>query len=198
VDFAGSERGVTVAVPENPMVQFGNFHFGDYQMQFTLDKAMLLGWVTNNYWETNFRAHQPGRVTARYVIQPYAGGFDEGRAHRFGLEAINAAPVMQQMGEVPAETLELPASGSLLQLPDAPVLPIHVKAARDGEGVIVRLLNASDEPQTAVVRSGLLRIQGAELCNLLETPERALPVEADAVSVELPARGIGTLRLQLG
>jgi hypothetical protein len=197
VDFAGSERGVTVATPDNPMVQFGNFHFGDYQMQFTLDKAMLLGWVTNNYWETNFRAHQPGRVTARYVIQPYTGGFDEGRAHKLGLEAINAAPVMQHMGEVPAETLELPASGTLLQLPDAPVLPIHVKAARDGKRVLVRLLNASDETQSATVGSGLLKIGSATQCDLLENAEGDLSVNNGAVTFEIPARAIRSMLLTL-
>ena len=125
VDFANQERGVTVALPDNPMVQLGDFHFGQYQMEFTLDKAMLLGWVTNNYWETNFRAHQPGRVFARYTLQPYAGGFNEARAHQVGLEAANAVPLIQHFGEAPAEPTRLPTSGSLLRLPSSSVLPIH-------------------------------------------------------------------------
>ncbi|MBK8049893.1 MAG: hypothetical protein IPK16_23995 [Anaerolineales bacterium] len=64
VDFSNDQLGVTVATPDNPMIQLGDFHFGDNQVEFNLERPMLLGWVTNNYWETNFRAHQPGEVTA--------------------------------------------------------------------------------------------------------------------------------------
>ncbi|HVU10539.1 MAG TPA: glycoside hydrolase family 38 C-terminal domain-containing protein, partial [Phototrophicaceae bacterium] len=49
VDFSNAQRGVTIAMPETPMVQFGDFHFGHYQMDFHLERALLLGWVTNNY-----------------------------------------------------------------------------------------------------------------------------------------------------
>jgi hypothetical protein len=198
VDFSGGERGVTVALPETPLIQLGGFHFGDYQMEFTLDTAMLLGWPTNTYWETNFRAHQPGRVTARYVIQPYAGGFDEGRAHRFGLEAAAQAsglPLLQHFGEPPAGTLTLPASGSLLQLPGAPVLPLHVKPAADGAGIIVRLLNAGDAPQTAVIGSALLKIVQAYACDLLENRTGDLSVVDGAVSLEIPARRVAEVHL---
>jgi alpha-mannosidase len=80
VDFNNGQRGVTIATPDNPMVQLGDFHFGHNQAGFALERALLLGWVTNTYWETNFRAQQPGMVTARYRVQPYAGAFDEAGA----------------------------------------------------------------------------------------------------------------------
>ena len=89
-DFNDGERGVTIAMPENPLIQLGGFHFGHNEYHFDLERALLVGWVTNNYWETNFRAHQPGMVYARYRILPYNGAFDQARAHRFGLEAAHA------------------------------------------------------------------------------------------------------------
>ncbi len=179
------------------MIQLGDFHFGHYQMDFQLGKAMLLGWVTNNYWETNFRANQPGKVVARYRIQPSAGDFDEGRAHRLGLEAANAAPLIQHMGEIPAEPTTLPASGSLLKLPGAPVLPLHVKEANDHAGVIVRLLNASDQPQTATIGSALLTIKSAQQCDLLENPLGDLMVENGSVSLEIAARRVAEVYLRV-
>ena len=196
VDFSGQQRGVTVALPDNPMIQLGDFHFGHYQQEFTLGKAMLLGWVSNTYWETNFRAHQPGRVSARYVLQPYTGSFDEARAHRFGLEAANAKPLMQHFGETPAAQTVLPASGSLLGLPDGVVLPLHIKAAADGSGLVVRLLNASDEAQTATVQSGLLRIAQAKQCDLLENQKGDLQVKDGAVTLDIPARQVAVVWLK--
>jgi hypothetical protein len=141
VDLSNSELGITVALPENPVVQFGNFHFGDNQSEFRLDRSMLLGWITNNYWEVNFRAHQPGRVRARYRILPHRGSFNEAQAHRCGIEAAYAQPLFQQMGEPTSGKELLPGTGSLLRLPesissDSPVLTLHVKPAMRRPGLI--------------------------------------------------------------
>jgi hypothetical protein len=192
VDFSNGQRGVTVATPENPMVQFGGFHFGDNQQNFQLERATLLGWVTNTYWETNFRAHQPGLVTARYRIRPYAGGFDESAAHRFGLEAAHDAPLLQHMGE-PHGELSWPASGSLLALPEPPIVVTHVKPAADGSSVLVRLLNASDSAQTARIGSGLVQIGRGQRCDLLENVLADLPVAGSAVELALQPRELATV-----
>ncbi|MEZ4717867.1 MAG: hypothetical protein R2851_17530 [Caldilineaceae bacterium] len=162
VDFSNDYAGMTVATPDNPMVQLGDFHFGRHQQEVALERPMLLGWLTNNYWETNFRAHQPGLITARYVMRPHKGGFDEDAAHHFGRSIVHSTPLFQQMGE-PADTRALPASGTLLHLPDGPVQTLHVKAAADGDGLIVRLLNASDATQEAAVGSALFAITGADV-----------------------------------
>jgi hypothetical protein len=195
VDFNDGRRGVTVATPENPMVQFGDFHFGDNQYHFELARAMLLGWVTNNYWETNFRAYQPGLVTARYRVRPYGGTFDEGAAHRFGLEAANDAPLLQQLGE-PHGELRLPLAGSLLALPEPPVMVIHVKPAYSGSGALVRLLNASDEAQNATIGSGLVQIGQAVRCDLLENELGPLPVENGAVQLTLQPREMAAVLIR--
>ena len=66
------------------MAQLDDFHFARHQSESVLEWPMLLGWVTNSYWETNIRACQPGRVHARYRVQPHVGAFDEVAAHRLG------------------------------------------------------------------------------------------------------------------
>jgi alpha-mannosidase len=200
VDLSNSELGITVALPENPMVQFGNFHFGDNQSEFRLERSMLLGWITNNYWETNFRAHQPGRVRARYRILPHRGSFNEAQAHRFGCEAAYAQPLFQQMGEPTSGREPLPGTGSLLRLPesistDSPVLTLHVKPAKHMPGLIARLINASDQVQKAEIGSGLLRILSAQTCDLLERPQKAVKVQNGSISLEIPPRRIETLHL---
>lgn len=196
VDLSNAERGVTVALPDNPMVMFGDFHFSDYQMDFTLDQATLLGWVSNTYWETNFRSHQPGRVAARYRLYPHAGPFDEAQAHRWGQETLYTEPLVQPLGEPAIATPVLPAGGAWLQLPAAPLLTLHVKPAADGQGVIVRLLNASDQAQTAVIGSGLARIRRAQQCDLFETAVADLAVVDGRCSLSLAARRVAVVRLQ--
>lgn len=196
VDFNDGQRGVTIATPDNPMVQLGDFHFGHNQSSFELKRALLLGWVTNTYWETNFRAHQPGMVTARYRVQPYAGAFDEAAAHRFGLDTAYDTPLLQHLGE-PTPATPLPASGSLLTLPQPPVLTLHLQPTDDND-ILVRLHNASDLQQSATLGSALLTITAAQRCNLFGQPQGALPVTQGAVRVDLAPRQTMTLRCRLG
>jgi alpha-mannosidase len=197
VDFSDGERGITIATPDNPLVQLGDFHFGHFQREFELERALLLGWVTNNYWETNFRAHQPGPVSARYRFLPYTGAFDESRAHRFGLEAMHNRPLFQHMGEPAAETTDLPEQGTLLQLPGTPVLVLHILQSPDENGatLTVRLLNASDTPQTARIASGLLTLTAAQRCDLLGNATDSLDVADGGIALDIPPRRIAVVRL---
>ena len=202
VDFSNEELGVTVAVPENPMVQLGDFHFAHNQAEFELERPMLLGWVTNNYWETNFRPHQPGRVHARYRILPHRGGFHELQAHRFGLDAAHGQPLLQHLGEPKNHSPLLPEAGALLQLPqtvspESPVLALHIKAAERRPGVIIRLFNASDQDQPAEIGSAVLRILNAQKCDLLEKPQESIEVQNGTVTLNVPARRVTVVLLDV-
>jgi hypothetical protein len=201
VDLSNQERGVTVALPENPMVQFGDFHFGQNQQEFKLERAMLLGWVTNTFWETNFRAHQPGSVHALYRVYPHLGSFDPVRAQRQGLDTAYSQPLLQHMGEPRAKAL-FPPTGQLLRLPETldpaqPVFTLHVKPARTGSGLVVRLYNAGDTPQMARIGSGLQRITAAGLCDLSENAIQPLLVTDGDIRVQIPAHQVTTLRLEV-
>ncbi|MCL5946875.1 MAG: hypothetical protein M1298_02490, partial [Chloroflexi bacterium] len=81
LDLSNGLFGIFVASPTTPMVQLGDFTFGKNHEQFSLARGLLLGWATNNYWETNFRAHQPGLVETYYRFLPYSGAFFEHDAH---------------------------------------------------------------------------------------------------------------------
>jgi hypothetical protein len=61
--------------------------------------------------------------------------------------------------------------------------------------LIVRLLNASDRPITARLGSGLLRIRAAERCDLLEHAVEPIKVESGSIVIDLPPRGLASLRL---
>ncbi|MFN8494772.1 MAG: hypothetical protein U0350_44630 [Caldilineaceae bacterium] len=197
VDLSNDARGVTVALPDNPMVMFDDFHFADYQQEFRLSKATLLGWASNNYWETNFRAHQPGRITSRYRLYPHAGPFDEAQAHRWGQETRYAELLVQPLCEPAVASPALPEQGALLQLPQAPVLTLHVKPADNGDGVIVRLLNASEQPQAATISSGIGRIMSAQQCDLFETVQADLAVVDGGITLTVEPRRVAVVKLEV-
>jgi hypothetical protein len=194
VDVSTADCGVTVACPDAPMVQIGAFAFGANRETVDLDRALVLGWVTNNYWETNFRAHQPGVVSTRYCLLPHAGPFDEQEAHRFGAEAA-APPLFQPLWEPAVAQTTLPRAGSLLRLPDPPVLTVHVLP--DGATLRLRLLNASDAPATATVGSSLLRIVGAARSDLLGSSAEELATDRGLVTVAMGSREMVALCLSL-
>ncbi len=201
VDFSDKKFGVTIATPENPLAQLGDFHFAHDQCEVKLERAMFLGWISNNYWGTNFRGYQPGRVTARYVVKPHARGFDETAANQFGLESATPC-FIQTCNETPRPKTTLPSSGSLLRLPEPPVTVLHLlpsswAGADAQEGILLRMVNASDVAQKAVVGSGILRIDAAVRCDIFGSAENELEVKNGAVSFEVPPRGLAVLRLRI-
>jgi len=71
-----------------------------------------------------------------------------------------------------------------------------VKTAHDNAGIVVRLLNASDNPQRAEIKSGALKIIGASKCDMLEQLQVELAVHNGIVSVEVPARQVASVYLK--
>lgn len=207
--LTGDDRGMMVGCPLNPMVQLGGFHFADDRDEFTLERALLLGWVTNNYWETNFRAYQPGTVRARYQFRPHEGAFDEAAAHRLGVEAERAEPLVQTLAGETVPDPVLPSTGSLLDLPDPPILVLQVRpdgaagdiyplsANSDRDGVLVLLRNASDETRDIRIGSSALTVLAAEEREILGESNRegAIGVDDGAVETELAPRETALFRL---
>jgi hypothetical protein len=194
VDFNNGVCGVTIATPDNPLIQLGNFGFAQNRSTFTLERTMLLGWVTNNYWETNFPAYQPGIVTARYHILPYAGGFDEARAQRFAADAAHARPLAQHLGEMP-QSQTLPPSGTLLHLPEPPISVLSIE--RTDTRITLTLFNASDAAQPARIRSALLTIQQAWRSDLFGQTTEELSVDDQSIEITIAARRLVTLTVEI-
>jgi mannosylglycerate hydrolase len=96
----------------------------------------------------------------------------------------------------PVHTGRLPSSVSLLQVEPAALRLSAVKAAEDGRGVIVRVVNLSQEPATASLRTHL-PLQHTTLVRLDETPVRQLAI-SDPACAEFPIgpHQIQTVRLE--
>jgi hypothetical protein len=80
VDISNAERGVTWSPIDAPLVEVGGITatlIGSqtnpdvWQKHVDPSATTLLSWTMNNYWHTNYRATQEGRVAFRYAIRPH-------------------------------------------------------------------------------------------------------------------------------
>jgi len=93
VEFSGKDARVVWSPVEAPLVQFGDINTGKWLTRLDLANAWVFSYAMNNYWMTNFKASQEGRVEFRYsltsALPAGAGtaadsGSDRVAASRFG------------------------------------------------------------------------------------------------------------------
>jgi len=96
VEFSGKDVRVVWSPVEAPLVQFGDINTGKWLRTLDLANAWVFSYAMNNYWMTNFKASQEGRVEFRYSLTsapPVGAGTaadsvsDRVAASRFGWDA---------------------------------------------------------------------------------------------------------------
>jgi len=89
VEFSGKDARVVWSPVEAPLVQFGDINTGKWLKALDLQNAWVFSYAMNNYWMTNFKASQEGRVEFRYSLTslpPGAADPDRVASSRFGWE----------------------------------------------------------------------------------------------------------------
>lgn len=145
VDVHNAQSGITLACPDNPLVMVGDFNFGKRQMALDHNTPpLLLAWLCNNYWTTNFRAAQPGMLRFRYGLSSHSG-FDASAAARVAAWARSPL-IIHPLIEARQD------SGVLLEIDGQDV--VLAAAERHGERVQLWLQNLAAEPRQAQIRLG--------------------------------------------
>ena len=91
----------------------------------------------------------------------------------------------------------LPAIGSWLTMGKGPLVMTACKQSEDGEALIVRVLNPTDESAEQKIGS-MFKIESASYAYLLEQATEALAVRSNKVTIAAGPRKIVTIRLTLG
>ena len=189
VSMHNDVNGLTLACPDAPLVQIGGFNFARALETVPPEApALLLAWPLNNYWNTNFRVSQPGWLRFRYELTTH-GPFEPRAAALAGLEAAN--PIESHPVLAPAA----PRQGRWVEVADPDVLPMHVKCAEDGDGVIVRLQSVTDEPRRTGISLPGRELASAVLTSTMEQNRDPLQIVQNAAQIDLPPRGCATVRL---
>jgi hypothetical protein len=150
--IADSQNEFLVACPDVPLWQVGGFtygRFGDPDGRVDRPAPVLLAWLTNNYWSTNFQADQSGRLTFRLTLIP-GPRQPLGQAAQIAVTYANppAVHVYAELGPVKS------TGGSLLKTGLGQLLLARVE--RDGEGIALTLLNPGAEKQAVSIGPGIV------------------------------------------
>jgi hypothetical protein len=140
------ERALVLSCPDAPLVQVGDFAFGRRRGTIPRDPSPLLaGWVTNNYWMTNFRPSQPGGVEVRYELS-FADAYDPVACSRAASGVSRALEWHPVPGDCREQTREL------IRVSPESVRLLDIRECSDGWELL--LLNESGESAEAVIEFG--------------------------------------------
>jgi len=152
LDAAGPKGGIALGVLDSPLLELGGLvderpnpagirHWRPEPYGGTTVHAYLL----NNYWHTNYKAEQEGRLRFRFVLRPHGA---EPPAEITALSRDLEQPLLL----LPGGGLFRGAAPKLEA--DPAVQVVALRPAGEGRARLVRLLNASDRPQTARLAGG--------------------------------------------
>ncbi|MFN8581736.1 MAG: hypothetical protein U0163_12260 [Gemmatimonadaceae bacterium] len=107
-DVSNTSLGVTIATVDAPLMEIGGMSAEDWHrsdgretwQQQTPRSSWLYSYVMNNYWHTNYRADQSGRVAFRYTILPHQA-FDAAESHRLGVDVAQPLLVVRGITVLP-------------------------------------------------------------------------------------------------
>ena len=184
--------GVLWSGPDTPLFTLNDLFRGAWRRTIVPD-GTLFAYAMNNYWHTNYAASQGGPATFRFRLSLLAPG-DAAEPVRRGWAACD--PLYVSASHENAAPGPLISKDRALFFADKGVLVAGAKAADDGEGVIVRLLDISGQARAVGVWPAAYAFRLARRTNLVEHNGDPIPVGADGkATVDLAAWGVGAARL---
>jgi hypothetical protein len=196
VDVSGKNGGVTLVPIEAPLAIFGRIRTDEWSDTIDIDSGTVFSYFMNNYWFTNYRFHQGGKMMFRYALRPHAGPFDPAAATRFGWET--GCPLTAFAGRGGTTTPDGMSSAGLIHISPDNVILSTIKRAQDGKGYILRLHEAEGKTTTATLTFPEGRDWSAHETDVVENRITSLDVKKaspPALTMEFPAHAIRTIRV---
>jgi alpha-mannosidase len=185
------QKGLTVACPDTPLWQVGGFTFGRHdQGKVERTEAMLLAWLCNNYWDTNFQADQAGQFRQRFRLIPHAA-----QGLETSIQSALPYAVSPQLHWYKDRGPSQHASAQLLKLELNGVMLTGLEQSENE--VTLGLLNPTETTKNIVIQPGWLRFHAAQRLDLAGNPGSALTLANGQLQLEIAPRAWTSLQLQL-
>lgn len=200
VKVSSPELSVALTPVDAPLVTLGDINRGRWPDKFEPAGSTIFSYALNNYWHTNFRRVQSGDYTFRYVLTSGAKLSPEhltrlGRAAMTPLERGELLST-DKRGNPPRTLTTTPTS--FLAVDAADVVVVNWKAADDGDGTIVRLLETGGRATKAHLRFPIFPLRKAWLASAAERNLQPLTVDGKPIELTLKPHQIATVRVVTG
>ena len=211
-DVYNDDWGVVWAPVDTPMTEFGGLwpgyvsgaHHGvrgpGYGHPFLrpgeLERGHVYSLISYNNFRTNFCNVHPGEFLVRYSFASHVGDWRGGRAKEFGWNAANPPLAVWMDGSRSGGSM--PLATSFFQVDASNVHLLTWKRAEDGDGTILRLIEAEGRETEVTVAMPHLSFVRAFETNLVEENQRLLACTDHSVKIELKPFAMATIRLTAG
>jgi len=190
VSMHNKDKGLTLYCPDAPLFQVGDFNFGREHSSIPRKKGpLLLAWPMNNYWETNFRASQPGSIELNYGIYIH-GKYDPVEICRQGYRYTK--PIQAHL----ATDYPAPGSGEMIKINEHGVELQYLKKAEDDDGIILQMINLNYDQTDASLTFPGKEIDLAWLTSPTEQNISPLQINDNTVMMTLLPRKPETIRVK--
>ena len=187
VGIYDEEHCLTLACPDAPMIQVGDFHFGKENRSIArTENPLLLAWPLNNYWSTNFLANQSGSMTFTYECN-FHKEFTGRILRKDGIHGKNAVVtgIAVHAEEEARRLISVSGSSTLLNL----------YSAMDKKGIILILKNTSEETDLFQVTGNVFDIVSACFVNPQEDEISSIEVNGKCAGIIMPPGGLRLVKL---
>ncbi len=185
------ETSVVVAPLDAPLVHLGGITTGKWARSLEPEGPTLMSWALHNHWMVNFKASQGGTIPLRYRLTSQAGPVDDRRRleirHRGSRLRPSPCVTICRTGEL---------TGRFLDIPEELPVTAWAKPAEDGDGIIVRLQNLSDDGIDVPLTMLAAQPSSVTTTSIVEIDDTSVPLDGATATVEVGASDIQSVRVR--
>ena len=163
-----------------PLFTLGDMTASTWPRGIKPKRGHVYGYIMNNYWHTNYKAKQGGRLAFRYSLTSSAAGFSKKDAVMKGWNMY--CPAVAALGEGEHETILSSPAMSLVDIQPAGLPLTAIKEAEDRKGFIFRYCDFSGIGGTAELTLPK-PVSEVFRCNLVETDATKLSTHGKTIKV---------------
>jgi alpha-mannosidase len=197
VRVSGSGISVGLVPVDAPLVCLGDINRGTWPKEFQPKDATVYSYIMNNYWHTNYFRVQGGQYTFRYALTSGRTLAPESLA-RFGRAAMTPLEInnviRNDKWDNPSRPLS-PRPISFLEVDEDNVVVENWKAAEDGQGTVLRLIEVGGRSAAARLTFPLLELRQAWVASAVEVNQREIAVQGQSLEVTFKPHEVVTVRI---